>query len=86
MKKILIRTYYSEALNEKKNDWKNSPKLTLEAPTSQNGQTHSNNLLTNCLSVFGHFVGLVFKGLKILFSKMLVNAYDYWENVSILVD
>ena len=33
--------------------------LTLEAPTPQNGQTHSNN----CLSVFDHFVGLALKGL-----------------------
>ena len=36
-------------------------------PISQNGQTHpskfAGNLPTNCLSVFGHFVGLAFKGL-----------------------
>ena len=32
-------------------------------PTPQNGQTHSNKLLTNCFSVFDHFVGLVLKGL-----------------------
>ena len=42
--------------------------LTLSAPISQNGQTHSkqfvSNLLTNCLNVFDHFVGLVLKGLK----------------------
>ena len=41
-------------------------KLTLYAPTPQNDQTHSNNLLlpTNCLIVFGHFWGLGFKGLS----------------------
>ena len=35
-------------------------------PTPQNGQRHSNDdkQLTNCLSVFGHFVGLVLKGLS----------------------
>ena len=32
--------------------------LTLLAPIPQNGQTHSNNLLRNCLSAFDHFVGL----------------------------
>ena len=42
--------------------------LTLSAPTQQNGQTHSTIrrlLLTNCLSVFDHFVRLAFKGLMI---------------------
>ena len=39
--------------------------LTLSAPVPQNGQTQSNNSLsTNCLSVFDHFVGLAFKGLR----------------------
>ena len=41
--------------------------LTLLAPTSQNGQKHSNkfvgNLPTNCLSVFDNSVGLALKGL-----------------------
>ena len=36
--------------------------LTLLAPISQNGQTHSNNA-SNCLSVFDHFVGLALKRL-----------------------
>ena len=30
-------------------------------PTPQNGQTHSNNLPTKCLSVFDHFVGLTLR-------------------------
>ena len=38
-------------------------KLTLYSPTPQNGQTHSHNLPTNCLSVFDHFVGMALKGL-----------------------
>ena len=38
--------------------------LTLWAPISQNGQTHSNNLSANCLSVFDHFVGLALKELR----------------------
>ena len=37
--------------------------LTLYAPISQNGQTHSNNSSAKCLSVFDHFVGLALKGL-----------------------
>ena len=60
-------------------------KLTKVNPWSSNLTKWSNpfkqfvgSLPANCLSVFGHFVGLVLKGLKILFSKMLVNAYDYW--------
>ena len=83
MKKNFIRAYYSEALNEKKK--KCLEKLTKVNPWSSNLTKWSNpfkqfvgSLPTNCLSVFGHFVGLVLKGLKILFSKMLVNAYDYW--------
>ena len=38
--------------------------LTLKALTPQNGQTHSNNLPTNCLNMFDQFVGLALKGLK----------------------
>ena len=39
--------------------------LTLsQVPISQNGQTHSNNSLANCLSVLDHFVGLALKGLR----------------------
>ena len=38
--------------------------LTLLAPILQNGQTHSNNSSTNCLSVFDHFAGLALKGLR----------------------
>ena len=34
--------------------------LTLKAPTPQNGQT----CLSNCSSVFHHFVGLALKGLN----------------------
>ena len=34
-------------------------------PTPQNGQTHSNNLLT----VFDHFVGLALKGLNTPFAE-----------------
>ena len=37
--------------------------LTLQALTPQNGQTHWNKLLTNCLSVWP-FVGLALKGLS----------------------
>ena len=36
-----------------------------EAPTPQNGQTHSNNLPTKCLSVFDHFVGLTLRKFRI---------------------
>ena len=46
--------------------------LTLYAPTLQNGQTHSHNLSatpTNCLSVFGHFVGLALKGINTPLSR-----------------
>ena len=41
--------------------------LTFEAPTPQNGQTHSIRWQqpTNCLSVFDHFVGMVLKGLTL---------------------
>ena len=45
-----------------------SCRLTLSAPTLQNGHTHSNNFFaksTNFLSVFDHFVGLALKGLKV---------------------
>ena len=45
--------------------WKNLNSLR---PIPQNGQTHSNNLPTNCLSVFDHFVKLVLKGLKSVYS------------------
>ena len=43
--------------------------LTLQAPTPEDGQTHSNNSSaneqpTNCLSMFDHFVGLAVKGLS----------------------
>ena len=46
--------------------------LTFEAPTPQNGQTHSNNSLVS--SVFYHFVGL---GLKsgMIFKKATTNNY-----------
>ena len=43
--------------------------LTLLAPISQNDQTHSNNLPTNCLSVFDHFMGLALKGLRKIILK-----------------
>ena len=33
------------------------------------GQTHSNNLPTNCLSVFDHFVGLTLKVLTNQFNQ-----------------
>ena len=39
--------------------------LTILAPTPQNNQTHSNNSsAAACVSVFDHFVGLAFKGVK----------------------
>ena len=41
--------------------------LTLQAPTPQNGQAHSNNssvCFSKILSVFDHFVGLALKTLK----------------------
>ena len=41
----------------------------LEAPTPQNGQTHSQTirrlLPSNCLSVFDHFVGLTLKRINL---------------------
>ena len=38
--------------------------LILYAPTPQNCQTHSkNSSADDCLSVFGHFAGLILKGL-----------------------
>ena len=37
--------------------------LTLQTPTQQNVQTHSNSSSPNCLSVFDHFVGLSIKEL-----------------------
>ena len=70
--------------------------LALEAPTPQNGQTHSNN--SNCLSVFNHFmelfnhfVGLALNGLiKVqenleLFLEKFLNPFTYndekWPNM-----
>ena len=43
--------------------------LTFQAPTPQNGQTHSGKTIrwllpTNCLSMFDHVVGLALNGLK----------------------
>ena len=43
--------------------------LTLQAPTPEDGQTHSNNSSANeqpptCVSMFDHFVGLAVKGLS----------------------
>ena len=38
--------------------------LTLEVPTTQNGQTSSCKP-TNCLIVLDHFVGLTLNGLKV---------------------
>ena len=43
--------------------------LTLQAPTPEDGQTHSNNSSANeqptkCLSMFDHFGGLAVKGLS----------------------
>ena len=45
-----------------------------------NDQTHSNNssrlLLTNCLGVFDHFMGLALKRFrKCLFLKIIITAY-----------
>ena len=60
--------------------------LTLWAPTPQNGQTHSKirrQKPTNCLSVFDHFVGLPFKGLKIwlsLFYHGFCFHVDWWQS------
>ena len=42
--------------------WVNVKNEPFKRTTPQNGQTHSNN----CLSVFDHFVGLAFKGLRIM--------------------
>ena len=47
--------------------------LSLSAPTSQNGQTHSNNLSAICLSVFDHFVGLALKRLSFVRVKWRTN-------------
>ena len=47
------------------------------APTPQNGDTHSSNLPTNCLSVFDHFVGLARKGLNL--KEFTINQF---ENIS----
>ena len=44
-------------------------------PISQNSQTHSNNSLANCLSVFGHFVGLALKGLIYFYQEEKMNPY-----------
>ena len=49
-------------------------KCLLLAPTLQNGQTHSNNLSAvadELLSVFDHFVGLMFKGLSVFYKWSL---------------
>ena len=52
--------------------------LTLYAPISQNGQTHSKQFVdkfpTNCLSVFGYFVRLALKGLN----SYLANWWFNW--------
>ena len=52
--------------------------LTLYEPTSQNGQTHSNNSLakklTNSSSVFDHFVGLAVK-------RKTIAIYNYYNFV-----
>ena len=64
--------------------------LTLQAPTSQNRQTHSNSLLltnclsvpTNCLSVFDHFVGLVPKGLMHTLNLKYKKEFDQRKNTT----
>ena len=49
--------------------------LTFLVPTSQNGQTHSNNSSAisrrYCLSVFDHFARLALKGLRVQTSSTL---------------
>ena len=56
----------SSKLNHLIQEWRSEKILTLLAPTPQNGQTNSNNLVlpTNCSSVFDHFVRLALKGLN----------------------
>ena len=61
--------------------------LILYTPISQNSQTHSNKfskLPTNCLNVFGHFVGLALKGLKksyVFFSmRLFIEDFRNIEN------
>ena len=43
--------------------------LTLYEPNPQNAQTHSNNLLANCLSVFDLFMGLALKEFSFISSQ-----------------
>ena len=53
--------------------------LTLWELISQNGQTHSNNSSANCLSVFDHFVGLAFKGLRCFFIKKSCSVLEIFN-------
>ena len=49
-------------------------------PTKENGQAYSNNsstFLTNCLSMFDHFVGLALKGLNSIIGKTTTQVPCY---------
>ena len=55
---------------------------TLEAPIPQHDQTHSNNLPTNCLSVFDHFVGLALERLKYNVDLLTSMSFIFSINLS----
>ena len=54
-------------------------------PSPQNGQTHSNNLSAtaekNNFSVFDHFVGLAFRGLRVHFPRVLPQVIRVCKNL-----
>ena len=53
--------------------------LTLQTPTQQNVQTHSNSSSPNCLSVFDHFVGLSIKELMRVCTIGRINYIKYLQ-------
>ena len=55
---------------------------TLEGPIPQNHQIHSNNLPTNCLSVFDHFVWLALERLKYNVDLLISTSFIFSINLS----
>ena len=56
--------------------------LTLHARTPQNGQTHSDNLPTNCLSLFDHFVGLALK--ELMYNLIVYGILSFYRSTSLI--
>ena len=68
MLEILLKIRYFYPLSAKLTKWPNTLKQFV------------NNLLTNCLSVFGHFVGLTLKGLKKGYQEILKLTLFFLSN------